>query len=147
MKILIINGPNLNLTGIRDQKNYGIISLDEINAQIENHADRFGVSVGFFQSNSEGDVIDAIHAARSDFDGIIINPAAYTHYSYAIRDAVDAVNLPVIEVHMSNVNAREEFRHKSVIAPACAGQISGLGKYSYIAALYALTEIYKNNSK
>lgn len=147
MKILIINGPNLNLTGIRDQKNYGTITLDEINAQIKSHGDRLGVSVAFFQTNTEGAIIDAIHAARSACDGIIINPAAYTHYSYAIRDAVDAVDLPVIEVHMSNIHAREQFRHDSVIASVCAGQVCGLGKHSYIAALYALIEILKEKDE
>lgn len=141
MKILIINGPNINLTGTRDPAHYGSETLDEINTQIKSFGDESGVATVFFQSNSEGDIIDVIHAARAECDGIIINPAAYTHYSYAIRDAIDAAGLPAIEVHMSNIHAREQFRHESVIAPVCIGQVCGFGKYSYIAALYALIRI------
>lgn len=141
MKILIINGPNINLTGTRDLSHYGSETLDQINSQIKSFGDEAGADTAFFQSNSEGEIIDAIHAARSDYDGIVINPAAYTHYSYAIRDAIDACGLPAVEVHMSNIHAREPFRHESVIAPVCIGQISGFGKYSYISALYALINV------
>ncbi len=141
MKILIINGPNINLTGTRDPSHYGSETLDQINSHIRSFGDEAGTDTAFFQSNSEGDIIDAIHAARSEYDGIVINPAAYTHYSYAIRDAIDACGLPAVEVHMSNIHAREPFRHESVIAPVCIGQICGFGKYSYISALYALINI------
>lgn len=141
MKIKIINGPNINLTGTRDPAHYGSETLEQINGNIKKFADENGAEVEFFQSNSEGEMIDEIHSSRGVYDGIIINPAAYTHYSYAIRDAVEAVGLPVIEVHMSNIYAREQFRHVSVISPVCAGQICGLGKYSYIAAFYALIKI------
>jgi 3-dehydroquinate dehydratase-2 len=141
MKIIIINGPNINLTGTRDPAHYGSETLDEINAQIKNFADETGVTAEFYQSNIEGDIINVIHGSRALYDGIVINPAAYTHYSYAIRDAIDASGLPAVEVHMSNIQAREGFRSESVIAPVCVGQVSGLGKYSYIAALYALNRI------
>lgn len=141
MKIIIINGPNINLTGTRDPAHYGSETLDEINTQIKSFADESGFAVVFYQSNSEGDIINVIHESRSVCDGIVINPAAYTHYSYAIRDAIDASGLPAVEVHMSNIQAREKFRRESVIAPVCVGQICGLGKYSYIAALYALTRM------
>lgn len=137
MKIKIINGANLNMTGCRQPELYGSETLAEINAQIQKTADRYGAEVSFFSSNSEGELIDEIWAAK-DFDGIIINPGAYSHYSYALRDAVGGVQVPCIEVHMSNIYAREEFRHNSVIAPVCKGQISGLGKEGYILALLTL---------
>lgn len=141
MKILFVNGPNINMTGIRDRNHYGSETLNEINTQIKSFADLSGVLCDFKQSNCEGDLIDIIQAARCEYDGIVINPAAYTHYSYAIRDAIEAVCLPTIEVHMSNIHAREKFREESVIAPVCMGQICGLGKYSYISALFALINI------
>lgn len=138
---LIINGPNLNLLGDREPGVYGNESLDSINNEIKEEAEKMGVDVEFFQSNHEGAIIDAIHNARLQFDGIIINPGAYTHYSIAIRDAVAAVRLECIEVHISNVYKREEFRSHSVIAPVCTGQIAGLGKMGYILALRGLAEM------
>ncbi|WAM34682.1 type II 3-dehydroquinate dehydratase [Caldicellulosiruptor morganii] len=141
-KVLIINGPNLNLLGIREKNIYGTISYNELLKIISKKASELGLDVVFFQSNHEGEIIDRIHRApEENMDGIIINPGAYTHYSYAIHDAIKAVSLPTIEVHISNIHAREEFRQKSVIAPACIGQISGFGIKSYIIALYAIKEI------
>lgn len=139
MKILVIHGPNLNILDRRDPSLYGGKSLDEINRLIEIRAKDLDIEVEFFQSNYEGSIVEKIQASiDSNFDGIIINPAAFTHYSMAIRDAIEALNIPVIEVHLSNIYNREEFRAKSVIAPVCSGQISGLGIYSYLVALEAL---------
>ena len=136
--ILVIHGPNLNLVGVREKKVYGTESYENINHRLLQQAERLGVRVEVFQSNHEGEIIDKIHAAFGHFDGIIINPGAYTHYSVAIRDAIKGVDIPAVEVHLSNVHAREEFRAKSVIAPVCKGQISGFGGDSYILGLYAL---------
>ena len=136
--ILVIHGPNLNLVGVREKKVYGTESYENINHRLLQQAERLGVRVEIFQSNHEGEIIDKIHAAFENFDGIIINPGAYTHYSIAIRDAIKGVDMPAVEVHLSNVHAREEFRAKSVIAPVCKGQISGFGGDSYILGLYAL---------
>ncbi len=137
--ILIINGPNLNLLGEREPNVYGDVSYSSLCSEIEKKAKEIGFSnTEFFQSNHEGEIIDAIHKARLDKSGIIINAGAYTHYSYAIRDAISAVNIPVVEVHISNVHAREEFRQKSVISPVCDGTIFGFGTKGYILALYAL---------
>ena len=133
MKILIINGPNLNLLGKRDTAIYGAESLSDINDFIKNHFDTDLFE--FFQSNHEGDIIDKIHSTGEDYAGIVMNPGAYAHYSYAIRDAIDASSLPVIEVHLSNIYEREEFRHVSVTAPVCAGIITGEGKQGYIKAV------------
>uniref|UniRef100_A0A7C5Z906 3-dehydroquinate dehydratase n=1 Tax=Caldicellulosiruptor owensensis TaxID=55205 RepID=A0A7C5Z906_9FIRM len=141
-KVLVINGPNLNLLGIREKNIYGSVSYEDVLKSISQKAQELGFEVEFFQSNHEGSIIDKIHSAYYEkVDAIIINPGAYTHYSYAIHDAIKAINIPTIEVHISNIHAREEFRHKSVIAPACTGQISGFGIKSYIIALYALKEI------
>lgn len=140
-KILIINGPNLNMLGVREPAVYGADTLEIINCEIEKKAIELAVETVFFQSNHEGEIIDQIHLALDNFSGIIINPGAFTHYSYAIRDAISAVGLPCIEVHMSNVFKREEFRHHSVTAAVCVGQISGLGKKGYILALEALAEM------
>lgn len=138
MKILVINGPNLNLLGEREPTIYGDESLKSINDELCEVAKKFGHELSFFQSNSEGGIIDSIHAARLEFDGIVLNAGAYTHYSYAIHDAINAIKIPVIEVHLSNISSRDEFRKKSVIAPACAGSIAGFGKYSYMLAVQAL---------
>lgn len=137
MKILVINGPNLNLLGEREPAVYGDNSLEAINAELTERAAVMGHKIDFFQSNSEGAIIDRLHAARLDCAGVILNAGAYTHYSYAIRDAIAAIKIPVIEVHLSNVDSREEFRKTSVIAPVCKGSISGFGKDSYLLALNA----------
>jgi 3-dehydroquinate dehydratase (EC 4.2.1.10) len=144
IRIKVINGPNLNLLGIREPQIYGSTTLDEIEDRLRREAGEYGVGIEFFRSNHEGAIIDCIHeAARSGFDGLIINPGAFTHYSYAIRDAVAAVGIPAVEVHLSNVYAREEFRSRSVIAPVCLGQISGFGEASYSAALFVLVRKLK----
>ena len=144
-KILVLNGPNLNLTGMREPTHYGSATLDEIKSALSEAASSLGIDTVFFQSNHEGDIIDYIHSAIDNFDGIILNAGAFTHYSYAIRDAIAAVNVPTVEVHMSNVHAREEFRHTSVIAPVCIGSIAGFGSFSYHLALAALIERFKKN--
>lgn len=138
MKVLLIHGPNLNLTGKRETEIYGKKTLDDINNVIKDWADENKVNVDIFQSNFEGEIIDKIHSAQGNTDFIIINPGAFTHYSLAIRDAISGVGIPTIEVHLSNIYAREEFRAKSVIAPVCKGQISGFGPKSYILALESL---------
>jgi 3-dehydroquinate dehydratase-2 len=142
-KILVINGPNLNMLGIRDTSMYGIKTLQDINQEISSAAEKNHLEVDFFQSNIEGEIINTIQGAYGTYQGIIINPGAYTHYSYAIRDAIEAVNIPVIEVHISNIYKREEFRRKSVISDVCLGQINGLGYAGYIYALEALNRYLK----
>lgn len=137
MKIRVLHGPNLNLLGKREPDVYGLLSLDQINEMILRHAASIGVEVAISQFNSEGELVDAIQEAADSADAIVINPAAYTHYSIAIRDAVAAVKLPTVEVHLSNVHARDEFRRTSVVAPVCAGQISGFGAESYLLGLDA----------
>ncbi len=139
MKVLIINGPNLNLLGKRNRSIYGEKTLEEINETIKLRGEKLGIRVCFFQSNCEGLIVDKLHESMDiDYSGMIINPAALTHYSLAIRDAIEILTIPVIEVHLSNINAREDFRQKSVIAPVCSGQISGLGLNSYLLAMEAL---------
>lgn len=139
-KILILNGPNLNLLGSRETQIYGEETLDKIIADCEVRAKELGVEISAYQSNHEGDLIDQIHAARGVYDGIVINAGAYTHYSIAIHDAIKAVRLPCVEVHLSNVHTREEFRHKSYLSPVCIGVICGFGKMSYLLALEALAK-------
>lgn len=139
-KILVINGPNLNMLGTREPDVYGTLTLDAINTRIASEAEVMRIEVEFVQSNSEGEIIDAIHSAEGDAHGIILNAGAYTHYSYAIRDAVSAVSVPCVEVHLSNVYARDEFRCTSVIAPVCMGQISGFGILSYLLAMRVLVQ-------
>lgn len=142
-KVLVINGPNLNLLGEREPDIYGTISLQSIEKQMRQNAEKLELELEFFQSNHEGDLVDIIGKARKEFSAIIINPAAYTHTSVAIRDALAASSLPAIEVHISNVYKREEFRHKSLTAPVCCGQISGFGLDSYLLALQAIKNIIK----
>lgn len=137
-KYLVINGVNLNMLGIREPGIYGKSTLKDLEAAVREKAKTLGVEVDFFQSNFEGEIVEKIHSAMGVYDGIIINPGAFTHYSYAIRDAFGSVKLPVIEVHISNIHKREEFRHTSVIVPECIGQICGLGFMGYILALEAL---------
>lgn len=140
-KILVIHGPNLNLLGEREPGVYGTDTFDSINEEIKELAMKNEMYCEIFQSNHEGEIIDELHIARKNFDGVILNAGAYTHYSYAIRDAIAAVKIPVIEVHLSNIHARDEFRHTSVIAPVCVGQIAGFGKRSYFLAVEALKGI------
>ena len=138
MKILVIHGPNLNLLGMREPETYGVITLEQINQDLENFSKNHNIKTEFFQSNIEGELVNKIQeAGMKNFDGIIINPAAYTHTSVAIRDAISAIKIPVIEVHISNVYKREEFRHKSLTASVCKGQICGFGAQSYKLALQA----------
>ena len=137
MKILVIHGPNLNLLGEREVEVYGKVTLDEINKGLEDRAKSLGVEVEAFQSNHEGEIIEAIQNARKGYDSLIINPAAFTHYSIAIRDALAPLPIPIIEVHLSNIYSREPFRHKSVVAGVATGQISGFGPDSYSLALDA----------
>ena len=138
MKILVLNGPNLNLLGERDPLLYGTETLDDINAHLSAVAETMGITLVFAQSNHEGELIDCLHAARHNCAGVILNAGAYAHTSYAIRDAIEAIRIPVVEVHLSNIHGREEFRNTSVIAPVCIGQISGFGADSYDLALTAL---------
>ncbi len=145
MKLLVINGPNLNMLGIREPEKYGTVSLAEIEKELHAYSFELGIDIETFQSNLEGDIIEKIQQTIGFFDGILINAGGYTHTSVAIRDAVSAVGLPCVEVHMTNIHAREEFRHKSLIAPVCIGQISGFGKESYKLGLKALYDYLKNN--
>ena len=140
MKFLVINGVNLNLTGKREKGIYGAETLDEINAKISAFAKKEGDSVDFYQSNIEGELVNKLHDAYLGglYDGILLNAGAFTHYSYALRDAIAAIDIPVAEVHMSNVHAREEFRHKSVLSEVCKGVVCGFGYASYLAALVGL---------
>jgi len=143
--ILLLHGPNLNLLGTREPDVYGTMNLDDINAEVTALGKELGADIKAFQSNSEGALIDFIHEHR-DASGIVINPAAYTHTSVALMDAIKAVGIPAVEVHLSNIHSREEFRKTSLIAPACIGQISGFGAFSYILGVRALVD-YLNTRK
>ena len=140
-KILIMHGPNINLTGKREPNQYGTTSYAQMNNEFIDYAEEQGMSCDIFQSNHEGDLIDKLHDSIGVYDGIVLNAGAYTHYSYAIRDAIAAIEIPVVEVHMSNVHKREEFRHQSVLSPVCCGVICGFGKNSYILGISALKEL------
>ncbi|MCK4259793.1 MAG: type II 3-dehydroquinate dehydratase [Halanaerobiales bacterium] len=150
LKFMVIHGPNLNLLGIREKEHYGIESLEEINFKIQKIAQNEGIELSIYQENEEGKIINHIHQAYfKKYDGIIINPGAFTHYSIAIRDALAGVKLPTIEVHLSNIYSREKFRHHSVIAPVVLGQISGLGLEGYLLAIKGLKKklLYKKGGE
>ena len=140
MKILILHGPNLNLLGTREPEVYGSMTLDEINKKMIELGDGLGVEIKCLQSNHEGELIDALHDARTWAGGVVFNPGGYTHTSVALRDAISAIAIPVIEVHLSNVYAREEFRHKSLVSEVCKGKVSGFGWHSYELGLRGLME-------
>ena len=137
-KVLLLLGPNLNLVGIREKGVYGVETAADVERQVVEYANALGWDCDVLQSNHEGVIVDEIHEVRERYDGVVLNAGALTHYSYSLRDAIAAVKVPFVETHMSNIYAREEFRHKSVISPVCAGQISGFGKHSYFLALEAL---------
>ena len=141
MKVLFLNGPNLNLLGTREPEIYGRLTLADIEAKVRERAAQLKVAVDFRQSNQEGELVGWIQEAKGDFDAIVINAAAYTHTSVALRDAISAVGVPTIEIHLSNIHAREEFRHTSLIAAVCHGQISGFGLKSYLLGLEASVDV------
>jgi 3-dehydroquinate dehydratase-2 len=141
MRILFLNGPNLNLLGQREPTVYGSLTLAEIEARVRDRAKELGVAIDFLQSNNEGELVTWIQKAKPDFDAIVFNAAAYTHTSVALRDAISSVSIPVVEIHLSNVHAREKFRHESLIAAVCSGQICGFGAYSYILGLEAAINV------
>ena len=145
MKILIIHGPNLNMLGKREPDIYGATTLEEINAALTSKAKRLGAEVAFFQSNSEGEIVSNIQDAMSKFEGVVINPGAYTHTSVAIRDAILSSGLPVVEVHISNIHKREDFRQKSFVSGVALGVISGFGVNSYMLGLSGLVDYLKDN--
>lgn len=140
MKILVLHGPNLNLLGTREPEVYGNLTLDDINARLVKLGESLGAELNCQQSNHEGVLVDALHDAREWADGVVFNPGAYSHTSVALRDAISAIGIPVVEVHLSNVYAREEFRHKSMLSAVCAGKLSGFGWRSYTLGLRALVE-------
>ena len=143
LKIMVIQGPNINMLGLREPGIYGSMRMEDIHAQMKIVADQNNVDIDFFQSNLEGEIVDKIQECLGEADGIIINPAAYTHTSIAIRDALSAVNLPVIEVHISNIYRREEFRHNSLVAAVAAGQIAGFGPVGYHLAMIGMLQIFE----
>ncbi|NUQ70931.1 MAG: type II 3-dehydroquinate dehydratase [Chthonomonadales bacterium] len=147
IRILVLHGPNLNLLGVREPQVYGRMGYDELNRSIKERAAALEIEARIIQSNSEGELIDAIHDTLAWADGIIINPGALTHYSYAIRDALSAVRLPCIEVHISNIHAREDWRRQSVVAPVVVGQITGLGGQGYLIAIDALKRLIEESHR
>lgn len=142
MKVVVIQGPNLNMLGVREQNIYGPVKLEQIHAQMKDFADKSNVEIEFFQSNLEGEIVDRIQECMGEADGIIINPAAYTHTSIAIRDAISAVAIPTIEVHISNIHRREEFRKQNFIAPVCASSVVGFGPFGYHLAMTGMMQIF-----
>ena len=146
MKFLLLNGPNLNMLGTREPEKYGTITLEYIEKNLKEVAKQNNIELSCYQSNHEGDLIDKIQTSNSNFSGIIFNAGGYTHTSVALRDAIASVNTPVVEIHMTNIHAREEFRHNSLISPVCIGQICGFGENSYKLGFYALLEYLKNNN-
>ena len=147
MKILIINGVNMNMLGFREPEKYGSMTLKDLEKDLYAYSFKLGVDIETFQSNFEGEIVEKIQSAKDNFDGIVINAGAYTHTSVAIRDAISAVNLPTVEVHMTNIYKREEFRHHSYPAPVCIGQISGFGVNSYKLGLNAIVNFIKSTTK
>jgi 3-dehydroquinate dehydratase-2 len=146
MKVVVIQGPNLNMLGVREQNIYGPMKLEQIHTQMKEFAEQNGIEIEFFQSNLEGEIVDRIQECLGDANGIIINPAAYTHTSIAIRDAISAVALPTIEVHISNIHRREEFRRTNMIAPVCASSVVGFGPFGYHLAMTGMTQIFSEIS-
>ena len=144
MKILFLNGPNLNLLGTREPDKYGSQTLSDIEALVKAEAEQYGIEITFYQSNIEGELVNKIQEAKGVYDGIVLNPAAYTHTSVAIRDALLAVCVPTVEIHLSNIHTREEFRKTSLTAPACIGQITGFGVNSYKLGLIAIKDYLKS---
>lgn len=145
MKILIINGVNMNMLGLRETEKYGTMTLKDLEKDLYAFSFEIGIDIETFQSNFEGEIVEKVHSAKDNFDGIVINAGAYTHTSIAIRDAISAVNIPTVEVHMTNIYKREEFRHHSYIAPVCTGQISGFGINSYKLGLEAVVDYLSDN--
>ncbi|MDD5793418.1 type II 3-dehydroquinate dehydratase [Clostridium sp. HCP1S3_B4] len=146
MKIMVINGPNLNMLGVREKNIYGTKDFTDVCKYIQNEGEKRGHEMTLLQSNLEGEIINFIQKAYYEkYDGIVINPGAYTHYSYAIHDAIKGVSIPTVEVHISNVHTREDFRRVSVTAPACIGQMCGFGEFGYVLAIEALENYVKNN--
>lgn len=146
MKIMVINGPNLNMLGVREKNIYGTKDFTDVCKYIQNEVEKRGHEMTLLQSNLEGEIINFIQKAYYEkYDGIVINPGAYTHYSYAIHDAIKGVSIPTVEVHISNVHTREDFRRVSVTAPACIGQMCGFGEFGYVLAIEALENYVKNN--
>ena len=147
MKILIINGVNMNMLGLRETDKYGAMTLNDVEKELYAYSFKLGIDIETYQSNLEGEIVEKIHSTKSNFDGIVINAGAYTHTSVAIRDAISAVNIPTVEVHMTNIYKREEFRHHSYIAPVCIGQISGFGVNSYKLGLKAVVDFITDDNK